>query len=241
MQLDFAAREITLKLVYYGPAMSGKTTNLQVLHALTTDQTRGHLMTLETRDDRTLFFDMLPLTFKSDRDFSVRVKLFTVPGQSIHASTRRLVLQGADGVAFVADSQLSATRDNAAAFLDLRDNLKANGFESGKIPLVIQFNKQDMPSVRTIAEIINQAKRGKEPVYCASAIRQEGVLETFVGLLCLTWRTLDATHNFQAKFGIDGHRLLAEVASRFGDRSSLEELLAAPYTAAGRGLRLEGP
>ena len=105
MQLDFAARELTIKLVYYGPALSGKTTNLQVLHQLVSHSGRGRLMTLDTRDDRTLFFDLLPLTFTASSGLTVRLKLFTVPGQVIHNATRRLVLSGADGVAFIADSQ----------------------------------------------------------------------------------------------------------------------------------------
>src|SRR5882724_2876946 len=112
LQFDFAARELTIKLVYYGPALSGKTTNLQSLHLMIDSASRGRLMTLETRDDRTLFFDMLPLRFQTEKDISIRVKLFTVPGQVIHGSTRRLVLQGADGVAFIADSRISETEAN---------------------------------------------------------------------------------------------------------------------------------
>jgi len=241
MQLDFSARELTIKLVYYGPALSGKTTNLQVLHELSTDQTRGRLMTLETKDDRTLFFDLLPLTFKSDRDFAVRLKLFTVPGQVIHASTRRLVLQGADGVAFIADSQPSETRNNAAAFLDLKENLKANSVELGKMPLVIQFNKQDLPSARPESEIVAQARRGKEPVFCASAVQHRGVVETFAGLLFLTWKTLDATHGLGSKIGLDGGRFLADVTDRFQGKRPLRELLKTAFTAEGRDLSSEAP
>jgi mutual gliding-motility protein MglA len=236
VQIDFAAREMTIKLVYYGPALSGKTTNLQSLHALSTDDTRGRLMTLETRDDRTLFFDLLPLSFKSDRGFSVRLKLFTVPGQVIHASTRRLVLQGADGVAFIADSQLAETRNNAAAFLDLKENLRANGYELGKMPLVIQFNKRDMPNIRSEAEIAEQAKRGKEPVFAATATRREGVLETFVGLLYLTWHTLDAANDLRGKFGLERDKLFEEVVSRFESGRSLRQLLSAAWCAEGREL-----
>ena len=116
MQLDFTARELTIKLVYYGPALSGKTTNLQAMHAASSPGTTGRLMTLETRDDRTLFFDLLPLTFGSEKGLSVRLKVFTVPGQVIHSSTRRLVLQGADGVAFIADSREVETEHNAESF-----------------------------------------------------------------------------------------------------------------------------
>lgn len=239
MQLDFAARELTIKLVYYGPALSGKTTNLQILHELSTDQTRGRLMTLETKDDRTLFFDLLPLTFKSDRDFAVRLKLFTVPGQVIHASTRRLVLQGADGVAFIADSQPSETRNNAVAFMDLKENLKANGVELGKTPLVIQFNKQDLPTARSEAEIIAQARRGKEPVFCASALQHRGVIETFAGLLFLTWKGLDTAHGLGSKIGLDSERFFAEVTQRFRGQRTMRELLRSAHTAEGRDLSAE--
>src|SRR3954447_5043329 len=111
-------------------------------------------MTLETQDDRTLFFDLLPLTFRArDGDVSLRIKLFTVPGQPIHSSTRRLVLQGADGVALIADSRVSETQNNADAFFDLRQNLQVNGLELKKMPLVIQFNKRDMDDIRTEAEL----------------------------------------------------------------------------------------
>jgi signal recognition particle receptor subunit beta len=239
MQLDFSARELTIKLVYYGPALSGKTTNLQILHELSTDETRGRLMTLETKDDRTLFFDLLPLTFKSDRDFSVRLKLYTVPGQVIHASTRKLVLQGADGVAFIADSQASETRNNAAAFKDLKENLREHGIELGKMPLVIQFNKQDLPAARPEAEIIAQAHRGKEPVFCASAVQHRGVVETFAGLLFLTWQSLDRTHGLSAKIGLDRRRFFGEITDRFRGKRPMDELLRSAHTAEGRELSKE--
>src|SRR6187402_3973284 len=127
VQLDFVKRELTIKLVYYGPALSGKTTNLQALHAAADGETRGRLMSLDTNDDRTLFFDLLPLSYVDKSGLSVRLKVFTVPGQVIHGSTRRLVVQGADGVAFIADSRVSETDANAESFLDLRDNLRVQG------------------------------------------------------------------------------------------------------------------
>ncbi|MCA9630533.1 MAG: gliding motility protein, partial [Myxococcales bacterium] len=157
MQLDFAARELTVKLVYYGPALSGKTTNLQALHQASDTESSGRLMTLETKDDRTLFFDLLPLTFKGTGGLSVRLKVFTVPGQVIHASTRRLVVQGADGVAFIADSQESETQHNAESFMDLKENLKANGLLLKQMPLIIQFNKRDLTDIRSDAEIAELA------------------------------------------------------------------------------------
>jgi hypothetical protein len=130
---------------------------------------------------------------------SLRVKVFTVPGQVVHASTRRLVLQGADGVAFIADSQLSETENNAASFLDLRANLKDLGRSMSTMPLVIQFNKRDLPAVRTDTEIDDLAKRSKEPVYKATAVHGQGVLECFFGLLALSWKHLDVEHDLAHK------------------------------------------
>ncbi|HJL29691.1 MAG TPA: gliding motility protein, partial [Polyangiaceae bacterium LLY-WYZ-15_(1-7)] len=176
MQIDFQARELTVKLVYYGPALSGKTTNLQAIHKLVTPDTAGRLMTLETRDDRTLFFDLLPLTFSSGSGIQVRFKLFTVPGQVIHNATRRLVLQGADGTAFIADSQVAETRANQQAFLNMQENLRENGLDPTSHPLVIQFNKRDLPGIRTDEEIDRLAERGSEPVFKAVAIRGVGVI-----------------------------------------------------------------
>jgi signal recognition particle receptor subunit beta len=227
VQLDFSAREVTIKLVYYGPALSGKTTNLVSLHGIAGADSRGRLMTLETQDDRTLFFDLLPLTFRArDGDVSLRIKLFTVPGQPIHSATRRLVLQGADGVALIADSRISETQHNAEAFFDLKQNLRTNGLELVKMPLVIQFNKRDLPDIRTEAELGQLAARGKEPVYLAVATKGSGVVETFLGLLYLTWDTLDRTHQLAKKLAIDGDTLLSNAARQLGVTTPIAELLA---------------
>ncbi len=226
MQLDFAAREVTLKLVYYGPALSGKTTNLIALHERAGKEARGRLMTLETKNDRTLFFDLLPLTFRSQGgDVRLRIKLFTVPGQPIHASTRKLVLQGADGVALIADSRLSETEHNAASFIDLRDNLKANGTDIAKTPLVIQFNKRDLPEIRSDDELRKMASRGKEPVFTAIAKDGVGVLETFLALLQLTWSTVDEVHGLGQKLRVDGAGLIADAARQLNAPSGISELL----------------
>src|SRR6516225_2027164 len=148
-QVDFQHREIALKLVYYGPAMSGKTTNLQQIHARMDPKRRGRLLTLDTKEDRTLYFDLLPLAFKSSSGVVVKVKLFTVPGQVIHNTTRKVVLQGCDGIAFIADSQVAGTKNNNDSFANLRQNLKDNRIEVNELPIVIQFNKRDLPKVRT--------------------------------------------------------------------------------------------
>ncbi|MEE9383068.1 MAG: GTPase domain-containing protein [Nannocystaceae bacterium] len=188
---DIQRREITLKLVYCGPALSGKTTNLQELHRLMRAQTGTELVSLATRDDRTLFFDLLPIRIAARGGLQIKLKLFTVPGQVIHNATRRLVLQGADGVAFVADSQISETRNNNESFANVRANLKENGVDPEAVAVVIQFNKRDLPDIRSEEEIDRIAAKGDEPVYRATAITGGGVAETFLGLASLTWRRLE--------------------------------------------------
>jgi len=216
LQLDFQARELTVKLVYYGPALSGKTTNLQAIHRLLSPEGRGRLMTLETRDDRTLFFDLLPLSFNTASGLTVRVKLFTVPGQVIHNSTRKLVLQGADGVAFIADSQVQEIRANQASFKDLRRNLRENGLEPSKLPLVIQYNKRDLPNIRSEEEIKRMAAMGKEPTFLATATHGSGVMETFLGLIGATWEHLEREHGLKDRFGLDHLGVMQDLAKRFG-------------------------
>ena len=236
MQINFGGREIGIKLVYYGPALSGKTTNLRSLHQMTTEGSRGRLMTLETKDDRTLFFDMLPLMFRAsgsaarpegDRAMTLRVKIFTVPGQVLHASTRRLVLQGADGVAFIADSQISETEHNAASFLDLRQNLAELGLSLKQLPVIIQFNKRDLDRVRSDDEIGALARRGREPVFKASAVNGQGVLETFFGLLHLTWTRLDSEHQLGKMIGVESTELVPMAARQLGLTGDVTTMLSA--------------
>ncbi|MDB4972868.1 MAG: gliding motility protein MglA [Myxococcaceae bacterium] len=214
MQLDFAARELTIKLVYYGPALSGKTTNLKAIHELMAKDARGRLMTLDTRDDRTLFFDLLPLSFSARSGVTVRLKLLTVPGQVIHNATRRLVLAGADGVAFIADSRKSETRETAAAFLNLRQNLTSQGLDPTAMPIVIQFNKRDLSEIRPDAELDELAKRGKEPVFKAIAMRGQGVPATFLGLVKATWTKLERENQLERKFQIHAEEVLENLTQR---------------------------
>jgi len=239
LQLDFSARELTIKLVYYGPALSGKTSNLQALHRVAQPGASGRLMTLATRDDRTLFFDLLPMTFRSKNGLAVRIKVFTVPGQVIHASTRRLVVQGADGIAFVADSQVAETQNNADSFMDLKNNLKESGITLGQMPLIIQFNKRDLPDIRSDGEIAALAAQGREPVYLAIATRGLGVVESFLGLLHLTWSALDAEHDLNRKFGFDPPAFLGQVAAQLGSTEPVSSLLAAAVGGALEVLRPE--
>ena len=211
MQLNHAQRELTLKIVYYGPGLSGKTTNLQWVHQRTSPEVRGRLLTVETHDDRTLFFDLLPVFFTTGSGFKVKVKLFTVPGQVIHNATRRIVLQGADGVAFIADARRTAGAENNAYWKNLQENMKENGLNPAEVPVVIQFNKRDLPDTRTDAELEEARKRGKEPVVGAVAIRGTGVLETLHAVLQSAWRALEARAHLSRNIGLSEQEFLANI------------------------------
>lgn len=233
MQIQVGAREATIKLVYYGPALSGKTTNLRALHDRTRQESRGRLMTLETRDDRTLFFDVLPFVFRPEEgegrpsmpnNMTLRVKVYTVPGQVIHASTRKLLLQGVDGIVFVADAQRSQTQANSDSFVNLRDNLNELGVAIKDVPLVIQFNKRDLEDARAASDIEDLARRGVDPVYMASAISGDGVLESFFALLHLTWSKLDRTHKLSELVGIESHRFVELTAKQLGVEMTFSRL-----------------
>ena len=218
--IDIQHREVTLKLVYYGPALSGKTTNLQQLHELMVGNTGSELITLDTRDDRTLFFDLLPLQFETEGGFTIRLKLFTVPGQVIHNATRKIVLQGADGVAFIADSRVSQTRSNNESFADLKQNLRDNDLSLQDVALVIQFNKRDLPGIRSDAEVKKIATKGKEPVFTAIAIEGRGVAETFQGLASSTWKRLNEKYDFATRFGVNHEDFLTRIGELFEPREA---------------------
>lgn len=214
VQINLEQREITLKIVYYGPALSGKTTNLQIIHQVLDPDSRGRLMVLDTSDDRTLFFDLMPVFFKTQSGFTVKVKIFTVPGQVMHNSTRRVVLQGADGVAFVADSQKSLSKANNESWRDMANNLKMNGLDINEVPMVIQFNKRDLPEVRSDDEIAEVGRKGREPVFKAIAIKGEGVMETLEGILRLTWRSLNSKYGLEEKLQVKENEFISGVLKK---------------------------
>ena len=216
VQINMAEREITVKVVYYGPALSGKTTNLQQLHALIDKDARGKMLTLDTADDRTLYFDFLPIQFGTQNGFSVKIKLFTVPGQVMHKSTRKVVLAGADAVVFVADSQRSAAAANAYSWRDMEANLKSNGIDFAQTPKVVQFNKRDLPDVKPLSEI--KEAWGDVATYPAAAIRGEGVIETFRELLSRLYRSIDERYDFGGKFGVSEEDFLKGVFRNFPTR-----------------------
>ncbi len=210
VQFNLPRRELTLKVVYYGPALSGKTTNLQAVHSMVPQGGVGRLMTLETRDDRTLFFDLLPVFFRTRSGFKVKIKLFTVPGQVIHASTRRVVLQGTDAVAFIADSQVSETEANKHAFEDLRRNMRANQLPDD-LPLVIQFNKRDLPNIRSDTELVTLEQRRRTPIYRAVAINGIGVQETLQGLLGRLWDSLEQAYEISDKLQVEREAFMTQI------------------------------
>lgn len=211
LQLNHAQRELTVKIVYYGPGLSGKTTNLQMIHARIRAELRGRLLSVETHDDRTLFFDLLPVFFSTANGFKVKVKLFTVPGQVIHNATRRIVLQNADAVAFIADSRRSAGPDNNSYWRNLVENMRENGLDPATVPVVIQYNKRDLPDTKTDAEIAETQRRGKEPVVGAVAIRGEGVLETLHAVLREAYRSMERRANLVRNIGLTEQEFLAQI------------------------------
>ncbi|WP_137937394.1 GTPase domain-containing protein [Chitinivorax sp. B] len=201
-EYDEAARKLTVKLVYYGPALSGKTTNLTRLHDLLAPPSRGDMMMLETQHDRTLFFDLLPMGFRAPSGDLIKFKLYTVPGQVAHDSTRKAVLSRADGVVFVADSQTSQTLNNAQSFDNLADNLQRVGLDIETLPLVVQFNKRDLSQIVPEAELHARWSATPWPLSLASALQGEGVRETLAALMPAVFRQLDGQHALQAQFGV---------------------------------------
>lgn len=213
LQLNHAQRELTVKIVYYGPGLSGKTTNLQKIHERTRSEVRGRLLTVETHDDRTLFFDLLPVFFSTASGFKVKVKLFTVPGQVIHNATRRIVLQGADAVAFIADGRRSAAADNNSYWKNLHENMQENGLDPAEVPVVIQFNKRDLPDTKSDAELEESRQKGKEAVIGAVAIRGEGVLETLYAVLQQAYRSMEKRANLSKNVGLEESEFLTQIFS----------------------------
>ena len=230
VQLNASARELTLKIVYYGPGLSGKTTNLQQIHARLPQEIRGRLLSVETHDDRTLFFDMLPVFFESQSGLKVKIKLFTVPGQVIHQATRKLVLQNADGVAFIASGERNAAPENNVYWSYLQQNLKDNNLDPAEVPVVIQFNKMDLPDAKPPEEIEDVRQRGAEPVFTAVAVRGEGVIETLHGLLTSTYRSLDRRVQLANRFGLTEAMFLDGI---FQNLDLQGTALARPTTPAG--------
>jgi mutual gliding-motility protein MglA len=228
-QVNAETRELAVKVVYYGPALSGKTTNLQALFDRIDPRMRGRLMRLDTKDDRTLFFDMLPVFFRTPAGFKVKLKLYTVPGQVMHESTRRIVLQGTDAVAFVADCRRSEAGPTLAYWNDMLANLAANGLDPRTLPVVLQMNKRDLPDARGDEELGDLRRVIAPPVIPAVAIRGDGVVETLHALLTLCYRQLDARLGLSARFGVPEQDFIGHIFSHVDLRGArLPPARAAP-------------
>ena len=205
--------KLALKVVFYGPALSGKTTNLMQLHTLLNPERKGELMVLETRDDRTLFFDMLPIGLRSSSGLDLRLKLYTVPGQVQHDSTRKAVLSRADGVVFVADSQPSQQDNNAIAFGNLEENLEKVGLDIDTLPMVVQFNKRDIPGVVPEPELQERwVETPWSPLVMASALNGDGVIDTFQVLLNRLYSVVDDEFRLAADHGISREQFVERLS-----------------------------
>jgi mutual gliding-motility protein MglA len=176
--VNYSSREINCKIVYYGPGLCGKTTNLQYIYQKTNPENRGKMISLATETERTLFFDFLPLALGSIRGFKVRFHLYTVPGQVFYDASRKLILRGADGVVFVADSQVDRIEANVESLENLRVNLAEHGFNLDTIPLTLQYNKRDLPDIVPVEELSGLLNQRGVPAFNAIATKGDGVFDT---------------------------------------------------------------
>ncbi|HNX20562.1 MAG TPA: GTPase domain-containing protein [Acidobacteriota bacterium] len=190
--INYAHREITCKLVYYGPGLGGKTTNLQWIFEKTSPEAKGKMVSLATESERTLFFDLLPLNLGTIRGFTTRFQLYTVPGQIFYDASRKLILKGADGVCFVADSQSARYDANIESIRNMLQNLKENGIDFSSLPYVLQLNKRDLPTAIAADDLTRALRLKGEPVLEAVAPKGTGVFETLKALVRETLTRLRA-------------------------------------------------
>ncbi len=188
--VNYSTREITCKIVYYGPGRSGKTSNLQYIHAYVPDDKKGPMVSLATETDRTLFFDFLPLDLGSISGFRTRIQLYTVPGQVYYNATRKLVLRGADGVVFVADSQREQFNENVESLRNLHENLLEENINLRDFPMVLQYNKRDLPGIASVEELDDALNYRDVPAFPAASINGEGVFETLKSVSQLVLQSL---------------------------------------------------
>jgi signal recognition particle receptor subunit beta len=176
--INYASKEINCKIVYFGPGMSGKTTNVQYIYEHTQQEQRGKLVTLSTENERTLFFDFLPLDVGEVRGYRTRFHLYSIPGQTFYEVSRQFILKGVDGIVFVADSQTEQMEANIESFEALNRSLDRQGYDSGKLPLVLQYNKRDLPAAVSVQELEATFNPTRRPSFEAVANRGVGVMET---------------------------------------------------------------
>lgn len=228
-----AKKEIDVKIVYYGPALCGKTTNVQMVHKEMSPQQRGDIMSLATKDDRTLFFDFLPIELGNVKGFKTRFHIYTVPGQVYYSLTRRAVLTSVDGVIFVADSQESMLDENIESLNDLDENLKFHKKSLETIPFVIQYNKRDMRRIMPVSELEAALNKYNVPVYEASALNGDGVMETLTACCKLVLKSLNKPDS--AKYErpkVAAGPNVPEVVSEPDIKLSAEEPLADSFSLA---------
>ena len=180
--INYSSREINCKIVYYGPGMCGKTTNLQHIYSKTNPNVKGKMISLATETERTLFFDFLPLALGQIRGFKTRFHLYTVPGQVFYDASRKLILKGVDGVVFVADSQIERMEANVESLDNLKTNLAEQGYELAKLPYLMQYNKRDLPNAAPLEEMRRLLNPGGAPEFEACATVGKGVFETLKGV-----------------------------------------------------------
>lgn len=176
--VNYHTKEINCKIVYYGPGLGGKTTNIQYIYQKTSSQNKGQMITLNTENERTLFFDFLPLDLGEIRGFKTRFHLYTVPGQVFYEASRKLILRGVDGLVFVADSQVERMEANLESFQGLEKNLLEQGYDLAKVPMVMQWNKRDLPNIVPVEDLQMQLNKRKNPTFEAIASQGHGVFET---------------------------------------------------------------
>jgi signal recognition particle receptor subunit beta len=176
--VNYVTKEVNCKIVYYGPGLGGKTTNIQYVYQKTSGDSKGNIISLNTENERTLFFDFLPLDLGEIRGFKTRFHLYTVPGQVFYEASRKLILRGVDGVVFVADSQVERMEANIESLKSLEKNLTDQGYDVSKIPLVMQWNKRDLPNATAVADLQNALNKWKAPEYEAVAVKGTGVFDT---------------------------------------------------------------
>ena len=188
--INYSSREINCKIVYYGPGLCGKTTNLQHIYSRVPQETRGKMISLATEMDRTLFFDFLPLELGQIRGFRTRFHLYTVPGQVYYNASRKLILKGVDGIVFVADSQIDRFEANIESYMNMLDNLTEHDLTIEKIPFVMQYNKRDLPRVVPVDDLERELNPRRAPYFEAVALRGTGVFDTLKVACKLVLKTL---------------------------------------------------
>lgn len=220
---NYATKEITLKIVYYGPGLSGKTTNLQQLHSVLDPAKAGKLLSLATETDRTLFFDFLPVELGKMKDFSIRFQLYTVPGQVKYNATRKVVLKGADAVVFVADSQIEMREANIESFANMKENLLSNNIYPDDIPVVLQYNKRDLPDILSIDELNQDLNRAEQVYLETEAINGKGVQETFQLITKLLIKDISRRHKLEVQPAVPPEEVVTAISEGIVEKPFEEE------------------